>query len=332
MKHAASSLVQSVLVVNPFASRSPRSGSPRSSASSRASPSSTVVLTERPRPCDRARHRGVPTACGAAIVVFSGDGGFNEALNGLDADVPIGFLPGGGTSVLPRALGLPRDPVAAARQVAEAIEAGPDAPHHARPRERPAVRLQRGYRARRRRGAARRRAGPGRATASGPATSRSRCAVVRALARAAGRLRAAARDRGLGRAAFAFVANGSRRTPTRGRLPLPIAREATFELGSRPRRARRSVAAGSLPSVAARVLRGHAAAIAEFSTGTTSTGSRSAATRRSRCRPTARTSATSSRPSSRPSGRRCRCWFDERRRSRAALGGGGLGPERGVFQ
>jgi diacylglycerol kinase family enzyme len=52
------------------------------------------------------------------LVVFSGDGGYNEALNGLARDVPVGFLPGGGTSVLPRALGLPRDPVAAARRVA----------------------------------------------------------------------------------------------------------------------------------------------------------------------------------------------------------------------
>jgi diacylglycerol kinase family enzyme len=59
-----------------------------------------------------------------AIVVFSGDGGFNEALNGLTADVPIGFLPGGRTSVLPRALGLPRDPVEAARRVAAALEEG----------------------------------------------------------------------------------------------------------------------------------------------------------------------------------------------------------------
>ena len=37
-----------------------------------------------------------------AVIVYSGDGGFNEALNGLDEDIPIGFLPGGGTSVLPR--------------------------------------------------------------------------------------------------------------------------------------------------------------------------------------------------------------------------------------
>src|SRR3954469_7919243 len=41
------------------------------------------------------------------IVVFSGDGTSNEALNGADGALPLGFLPGGGTSVLPRALGLP---------------------------------------------------------------------------------------------------------------------------------------------------------------------------------------------------------------------------------
>lgn len=52
------------------------------------------------------------------IYVFSGDGGFNEALNGLEGSVEIGFIPGGGTSVLPRALGLPRDPVACARLLA----------------------------------------------------------------------------------------------------------------------------------------------------------------------------------------------------------------------
>ena len=53
-----------------------------------------------------------------AIYVFSGDGTYNEVLNGLTADVPLGFIPGGGTSVLPRALGTGRDPVAAARLLA----------------------------------------------------------------------------------------------------------------------------------------------------------------------------------------------------------------------
>jgi len=56
-----------------------------------------------------------------AIVVFSGDGTYNEALNGADGALPFGFLPGGGTSVLPRALGLPRDPVDAARAIGAAL-------------------------------------------------------------------------------------------------------------------------------------------------------------------------------------------------------------------
>src|SRR5207247_10771108 len=48
-------------------------------------------------------------------------GGFNEVLNGAPPGVALGFLPGGGTNVLSRALGMPRDPVAAARQVADAL-------------------------------------------------------------------------------------------------------------------------------------------------------------------------------------------------------------------
>lgn len=59
-----------------------------------------------------------------AILVFSGDGTYNEALNGADGRLPFGFLPGGGTSVFPRALGLPRDPVRAAGQVATALATG----------------------------------------------------------------------------------------------------------------------------------------------------------------------------------------------------------------
>jgi diacylglycerol kinase family enzyme len=59
-----------------------------------------------------------------AVVVFSGDGGFNEVLNGIGAERPVGFVPGGGSSVLPRALGFPRDPVAAAGLVAESLRIG----------------------------------------------------------------------------------------------------------------------------------------------------------------------------------------------------------------
>lgn len=53
-----------------------------------------------------------------ALYVFGGDGTYNEVLNGIDGATPLGLIPGGGTSVLPRALGLPNDPVAAARRLA----------------------------------------------------------------------------------------------------------------------------------------------------------------------------------------------------------------------
>ncbi len=57
-------------------------------------------------------------AAGAeAVYVFSGDGGFNEVLNGIGPDTPVGLIPGGGANVLPRALGLPRDPVEAAERI-----------------------------------------------------------------------------------------------------------------------------------------------------------------------------------------------------------------------
>jgi diacylglycerol kinase family enzyme len=59
-----------------------------------------------------------------AVIVLGGDGTYNEVVNGLDARTPVGFLPGGGTSVLPRALGLPRDAVDAARAVVAALASG----------------------------------------------------------------------------------------------------------------------------------------------------------------------------------------------------------------
>ena len=71
----------------------------------------------------RTEHRGHATDLvrdhpdAEAVYVFSGDGVFNEALNGIAPDTPVGFVPGGGASVLPRALGLPDDPVRAARRL-----------------------------------------------------------------------------------------------------------------------------------------------------------------------------------------------------------------------
>ncbi len=53
-----------------------------------------------------------------ALYVLGGDGTYNEVLNGVDAETPVGFVPGGGASVLPRALGLPHDPAKAAQRLA----------------------------------------------------------------------------------------------------------------------------------------------------------------------------------------------------------------------
>jgi diacylglycerol kinase family enzyme len=108
--------VGQVLIVNPSASRvTPELTLAVERALAAAGPLETV-LTERPshaaelaaeacRDCER-------------IYVFAGDGGFNEAVNGIEGDIPVGFVPGGSTSVLPRALGLPRDPVECAHLLA----------------------------------------------------------------------------------------------------------------------------------------------------------------------------------------------------------------------
>lgn len=79
-----------------------------------------TLLTERPRhAADLAAE--VSARC-ERLYVLSGDGGYNEVVNGIERDVAVGFLPGGSTSVLPRALGLPRDPVECARALVRARE------------------------------------------------------------------------------------------------------------------------------------------------------------------------------------------------------------------
>jgi diacylglycerol kinase family enzyme len=59
-----------------------------------------------------------------AVVILAGDGTANEVLNGIGTAGPVGVLPAGGTSVLPRSLGMPRSVLEAARQVGAALEAG----------------------------------------------------------------------------------------------------------------------------------------------------------------------------------------------------------------
>jgi len=244
--------VRVAVVANPFATRVSRERLAEVRAELEQVAELDLLLTERP---DHATEL-VTGACrgGAeAVVVFSGDGGFNEALNGLESDVPIGFLPGGGTSVLSRALGVPRDPIAAAKQVADALSAG-------RSRRISLARVN----GRRFAFAA----GVGlpaevvrrvddlgrRADGQRPGDLAFIAAVVRALAARRGRLEPQLEIAGFGRAAAAFVANGSPYTYA-ARVPLPIAREAAFERGL-DFLAPVSVGAASLPVTVARVLSG----------------------------------------------------------------------------
>jgi diacylglycerol kinase family enzyme len=59
-----------------------------------------------------------------AVFVLGGDGTANEVVNGAGDRLPIGVLPAGGTSVLPRVLGLPRDLDEAVVRLCDALEEG----------------------------------------------------------------------------------------------------------------------------------------------------------------------------------------------------------------
>jgi diacylglycerol kinase family enzyme len=219
--------VKVFLVVNPFATRvtDERLAAVRTELERAAD--LDVVLTERPGHATELVTEGGGGA--DAVVVFSGDGGFNEALNGLEHDVPVGFLPGGGTSVLSRGLGLSADAVEAAREVADAIEKG-------RTRRITVGRVNErrfafsagiGLDAE----AVRRVDSLGRrADGKRPGDLAFARAIVGALAAERGHLEPQLEIAGYGRAALAFIANGSPYTYAR-RVPLPIAREARYELG-----------------------------------------------------------------------------------------------------
>jgi diacylglycerol kinase family enzyme len=113
-------VADAVLIVNPRASRvTPELTLAVERELAGGGPVETV-LTERPRHAAELAAEAC-TRC-ERLYVLSGDGGFNEVVNGIDRDLAVGFLPGGATSVLPRALGLPRDPVASARALASGAE------------------------------------------------------------------------------------------------------------------------------------------------------------------------------------------------------------------
>lgn len=207
-----------------------------------------TILTERPLHAAQIAE-AVSRGDVQRIYVFSGDGGFNEVVNGLEADLPVGFIPGGSTSVFPRALGMPRDPVAAARALV------------ASPAER---RISLG------------RVNGRRFTFSGGlGIDAELVRRIDALGRASGkrandlafartlagiftesraRFAPAMEVEGLGRVAFALVANGHPYSYV-GRIPLRIAPKAKFELGL-DLVAPREINARRLPQVAAWALAG----------------------------------------------------------------------------
>jgi len=215
-----------VLIVNPFASRVTERGLRAVEESLARAGTVDTRLTQRR---GHASELAAEVDGADALVVFGGDGVVNEALNGLQTDVPFGALPGGGTSVFARALGLPRDAPAAAERVADAIAAG---------RTR---RITLGRVAGRRFGFS---AGVGldaatvrRVDALGRARDGRRPGdltftyeFVRELAAARFRLEPSLEIDGLGRAAAVLVANCDPYTYA-GVLPLHFAPQARFELG-----------------------------------------------------------------------------------------------------
>jgi len=242
--------MRAVLIVNPYASAVSEARVRAVERELGRVASTTTLLTERPGHAIELASRAADFD---ALVVVSGDGGFNEVLNGALAAIPLGFLPGGGTNVLSRALGLSRDLPAATRQVAEALSSG-------RTRTISVGRVNG-----RRFGFS---AGLGldaelvrRVDALGrredgkrPGDAAFVASALRLVAQRRGSFEPALEVAGLGRAAFALVANTDPYTYA-GSIPLHVAPEARFELGL-DLLAPRQLRAHSLPGLLGQVVSG----------------------------------------------------------------------------
>ena len=236
--------MHSVLIVNPRASKVTE---PLVAEVARTLGVAEVLRTERAR---HATELAAGLTDADRIYVFSGDGGFNEALNGSDGRVPLGFVPGGGTSVLPRVLGLPRDPVAAARRLAAGTTR----------------RISLGRANGRRFGFAagvgldaelvRRMDARGRdETGRRPGDLVFAWTAVKTLAECRLRFEPVLEIEGHGRASFALVANADPYTYV-GRLPLRLPRDAEIDKGL-DLLAPRFFRARSLPGALSYILTGH---------------------------------------------------------------------------
>jgi diacylglycerol kinase family enzyme len=114
---------RALLVSNPVASRVTPRVEHDVMAALRPFAEVELVHTERPLHAAELARTGADDGF-EAVIVMAGDGTVNEVVNGVGARVPLGVLPCGGTSVLARAIGLSRDPTAAAGQIGEALVAG----------------------------------------------------------------------------------------------------------------------------------------------------------------------------------------------------------------
>jgi diacylglycerol kinase family enzyme len=209
------------LIVNPFASAVTSDRLASVEAELRRSFELAVTLTESPRHATELARDADDVDC---VFVYGGDGLLNEVLNGI-GDHPVGVVPGGRTNVVARALGLPIDPVAAARALLEA-----------RPRRvtlgrvngrRFAFAAGLGFDAELvRRVDALGRSNDGRR----PGDIAFTWEAVKLLAGRRARYEPALDVEGFGRAAFALVANTNPYSYAGGR-PLRVAPEARFELG-----------------------------------------------------------------------------------------------------
>lgn len=82
-----------------------------------------AMHTRGPGDAERLGHLAVEQEFDA-VFVLGGDGTANEVVNGVGDRLPIGVLPAGGTSVLPRVLGLPRDLEQAVERLCDALDEG----------------------------------------------------------------------------------------------------------------------------------------------------------------------------------------------------------------